>query len=110
MRAQVLPERYGGAARLVPVDEAVAAARAAAAGAECGERGEPEGAPAAANEGRLAAAKAALRRWASAGWGAAQRPLRVRSRPGVSGTVGAARCIAHCARLAPACSVSSMAN
>lgn len=81
MRAQVLPERYGGAARLVPVEEAVAAARAAAAGAECGERGEAEGAPAEADEGRLAAAKAALRRWASAGWSAVQRPLRVRSRP-----------------------------
>ena len=83
--SQVLPERYGGAARLIPVDEAVAAARAAAAGAGRGSEDDAgssgDGASAAAHEGRLAAAKAALRRWTSAGWGAAQRPLRVRARP-----------------------------
>ncbi|KAK9839865.1 hypothetical protein WJX81_007319 [Elliptochloris bilobata] len=77
--ASVLPVCYGGAARLVPVEKAVAAARTAAAGAGSGGSGGGESddeAHGGTHEGRLAAAKAALRRWAAAGWGAAQRPLR----------------------------------
>ena len=80
---QVLPRRYGGAAALVPVEDAVAALRAAAAagGSETGGRdGAADGCAEAGGgrRGRAAAAAGALRRWASAGWGAARRPLRVR--------------------------------
>jgi len=68
----------------VPVEDAVAALRAAASGGRPEASGTDSAGDGCAEagggrRGRAAAAAGALRRWASAGWGAAKRPLRVRA-------------------------------